>query len=35
MKVTKAALKVGLNLSTAKYLVKNYKKQHNITKIKK
>ncbi len=35
MKVTKAALKIGINISTAKHLVKNYKKMHNIVKKKK
>lgn len=31
MKITKAAKKLGLNLSTAKFLIKRYKKEHKIT----
>lgn len=32
MKITRAAKKLGLNLSTAKFLIKRYKRDHNITK---
>lgn len=32
MKITKAAKKLGLNLSTAKFLIKRYKRDHNILK---
>jgi hypothetical protein len=32
MKITRAAKKIGLNLSTAKFLIKRYKRDHNIIK---
>jgi hypothetical protein len=32
MKITKAAKKLSLNLSTAKFLIKRYKRDHNILK---
>jgi transposase len=32
MKITRAAKKLGLNVSTAKFLIKRYKRDQNITK---